>query len=213
MGMKQWLFVVASSLGMTTAALYERQRALVRAGLLHARPGRGPGSGVDFDAPSVAMLLIAVLATESLSEVEELAKATARLRSVEKRCPLTGKPTFGSALAAVLASVPLAERVQWVEVRRSGVTNVTGRIYFSPTPEERAAFNKKYNVSEEEAAAMERAQARVSSVPYPLVSYFGSEGRISPQTSLFRRQSVLQYPIFIAEKLAIFSARVKEVKE
>ena len=37
---------LARALDMTSAALYERQRALVRASLLQQRPGHGPGSGV-----------------------------------------------------------------------------------------------------------------------------------------------------------------------
>jgi hypothetical protein len=50
-------------------ALYERQRALVRGGLLKAKEGRGPGSGVKATPESVAMLVISVLATDSLSDV------------------------------------------------------------------------------------------------------------------------------------------------
>lgn len=61
---------LALALGMTPAAIYERQRALVRAGLIQQRPGHGPGSGVLATPQSVAMLLIAILATDSLSETE-----------------------------------------------------------------------------------------------------------------------------------------------
>src|SRR5262245_9780419 len=95
---------LVKSLAITPAAIYERQRALVRVGLLRARPGRGPGSGVPADAKSVATLLISILATGSLSEVEDQTKAVASLKSANGRCKITGKRTFGAALAATLAS-------------------------------------------------------------------------------------------------------------
>jgi|APCry1669193181_1035450.scaffolds.fasta_scaffold75043_2 hypothetical protein len=50
-------------------ALYERQRELVRCGLLPVRGGRGPGSGVPLTAETLATFLIGLLATDSLSEV------------------------------------------------------------------------------------------------------------------------------------------------
>ena len=53
------------------------------------------------------MLLISVLATGSLSEVEEHTKAIANLKSVDGRCPVTGKKTFGAALTAALKSEEL----------------------------------------------------------------------------------------------------------
>jgi hypothetical protein len=106
---------------MTPAALYERQRALVRAGLLQAKRGRGPGSGVRLTANTVALLLIAVLATDSLSDTEEKARAVAKLRSAT-RCSLTGANTFGSALAAILASSDISKRVRSISVTRTGPT-------------------------------------------------------------------------------------------
>jgi hypothetical protein len=105
---------------MTPAALYERQRALVRARLLQAKSGRGPGSGVRLTADTVALLLIAVLATDSLSDTEEKARAVANLRSL--RCSLTGTNTFGAALAAILASNDLSKRVRSISVTRTGPT-------------------------------------------------------------------------------------------
>jgi len=60
---------LAKAVGMTPAAIYERQRALVHAGLLHPRSGRGPGSGVPADAKSVAILLISLLASVALCAV------------------------------------------------------------------------------------------------------------------------------------------------
>lgn len=97
--LKSFIPPLAKAVGMTPAALYERQRALVRAGLLQAESGRGPGSGVRTTAQSVAMLLIALLATDSLSETAERTKLFARLK-----CLPNAKTTFASALAALLTS-------------------------------------------------------------------------------------------------------------
>jgi DNA-binding IscR family transcriptional regulator len=111
---------MAGALGTSPAALYERQRALVRAGLLHPLPGHGPGSGVRATPESVALLLIALLATGSLTETEEQTARIMNLKSATKRCPLTGKKTFSTALASVLASEELAKRVQSIGVERGG---------------------------------------------------------------------------------------------
>ena len=80
--LRSYLFKLSELLGLTPIALYERQRELVRAGLLHAEGTRGPGAGVRLSPEAVAVLLISVLATDSLSEVaertREIAGATAR---------------------------------------------------------------------------------------------------------------------------------------
>ena len=44
------------------------------------------------------MLLISVVATNSLSDVEEQTRIIANLKNVRGRCPLTGKKTFAAAL-------------------------------------------------------------------------------------------------------------------
>jgi hypothetical protein len=61
---------LAPAFNMTPAALYERQRVLVRAGWLSGKEGKGPGSGVHATPHSVSLLLISALATDSLSEVQ-----------------------------------------------------------------------------------------------------------------------------------------------
>ena len=118
--LKGFIPTLARLVGMTPAALYERQRVLVRAGLLQVKSGRGPGSGVRLTADTVALLLIAVLASDSLSDTEEKARAVANLRSV--RCPLTGMNTFRAALASILASSDLSKRVRSISVTRTGPT-------------------------------------------------------------------------------------------
>jgi hypothetical protein len=50
-------------------AFYERQRELVRCGLLPVRGGRGPGSGVPLTAETLATFLIGLLATDGLADV------------------------------------------------------------------------------------------------------------------------------------------------
>jgi hypothetical protein len=109
--LKSFLFGVAPVIGITGAALYERQRALVSLGLLKTTVGRGPGSGVPFSAQNFAAVLISVLAARSLSEVDQyvvdLCKATPDgtlpfgpgRRYWEK----LGKPTFLTDVGRVLA--------------------------------------------------------------------------------------------------------------
>ena len=118
--LKSFLPHLAKVLQMSPLALYERQRALVRAGLLESRPGRGPGSGVPANAKSLTMLLISTLATDSLSEVEEQTKAVARLKSVNGRCPVTGKRTFAAALTATVESEALRRWALSATATRSG---------------------------------------------------------------------------------------------
>lgn len=111
---------LARELDMTPDCLYERQRALTRAGLIKGKEGWGPGSGVRATPHSVAMLLIAVLAAHSLSDVVESTKRYAWLKAERGVCPITGKKTFGSALVAILASPRLAGDAHTITVRRGG---------------------------------------------------------------------------------------------
>jgi hypothetical protein len=67
--LKSIIPLLADLVALSEHALYERQRALVRGGLIKGREGRGPGSGVEATPETVAMLLISVLATDSLSSV------------------------------------------------------------------------------------------------------------------------------------------------
>jgi hypothetical protein len=110
--LKAFLYGVAPLIGMTTAALYERQRALVKLGLLTPFPGRGPGSGVPFSAENAAAVIISVLASDSLSEVDERVVALCRAQtgdvaSIGKRDAqwkaVVGEPTFHSEVANVLS--------------------------------------------------------------------------------------------------------------
>lgn len=103
---------IATILGESDSALYERQRLLVAEGLLHSVQGRGRGSGVRASPAALATLLIAMLATPTWSETvpatHELIRAWP---SKDGKCSLTGGVTFQDALTRVLADESLAERV------------------------------------------------------------------------------------------------------
>ena len=101
--LKFYIPTLAYRLGTTAAALYERQRALMRAGILLCSPGRGPGSGVQVSPQSVALLLIGISTTDSLSDTPEKVRIFAGARSApDGKCPLTGTSYFADAVARVL---------------------------------------------------------------------------------------------------------------
>jgi hypothetical protein len=113
---------LARHLQISPAALYERQRALVRAGLLSAdgTQQRGPGGGVRATALSVAHLLVAILATDNLSETEERANLVAKAKLAGgSRSPFQPIPRFVDAVAAVLTSKGLRSQVVDVRVSRT----------------------------------------------------------------------------------------------
>jgi hypothetical protein len=98
---------IAPTLGLTTAALYERQRALVRLKLLPTPKGRGPGSGAEATPETVALLLTAVLAASDLSDVDDRVRRLALAAFTEKkaeRCRWTGAQTFVDAVSFLLSN-------------------------------------------------------------------------------------------------------------
>ena len=122
--LKAYAPLLAWRLGTTPAALYERQRALVRDGILEQSEGRGPGSGVHAAPYSVALLLVAILATDSLSETAEKVKifAPAKSAAADGHCTLTGEPTFVEAVALVLDMA----RQHWRKIVDITVSRTTG---------------------------------------------------------------------------------------
>jgi hypothetical protein len=111
--------VIEQRTGATRFVLYERQRVLLKAGMLAAGPGRGPGSGIRVTAPSAALLLITILATDTLSEAVARAQEFASAKPKEgRRCPLTGMTTFVDALAAILSAAG-ARKVTEVTISRN----------------------------------------------------------------------------------------------
>ena len=124
-GLKSFLYGVAPILGVTGAVLYERQRALVSLGVLKAAKGRGPGSGVPLTAENVAAVIISVLVTDNLAEVDErvvnLINAPPRTKD-RNQWIKAGRPTFCTGVAAVLSggarSWPLEHSVGEIRVDR-----------------------------------------------------------------------------------------------
>jgi hypothetical protein len=107
-------------LGLNPMTLYERQRALVRHGLLDAEAGRGPGSGVRTTASSVARLLVSALATDRLSEAYSRTRVIADARPAEvDRCPYTGARSFWEGLTRLLSMSGVAAGVIEVTVSRT----------------------------------------------------------------------------------------------
>jgi hypothetical protein len=99
---------------MTGATLYERQRVLTTLGVLEATPGRGPGSGVPLTPDAVAAVIISLLATDSLSEVDQRVVA---LCNAVPGDPVgihkdlwrsKGSPTFKTEIGRFLSGQPLA---------------------------------------------------------------------------------------------------------
>ncbi|MDB5609830.1 MAG: hypothetical protein JWP25_6730 [Bradyrhizobium sp.] len=108
---------LAEVLKVNRTTLYERQRALVREGLLDALPGHGRGSGVRATSESVAMLTIGMLASVSLADVGPLARSFGEAGSIASKCPLTGAKTFHAALSRIFSDETLAERVSGISVQ------------------------------------------------------------------------------------------------
>ena len=113
---------IADLLRVSPHALYERQRALVTEGLLKSKPGRGPGSGTPFSAETVAVLIISMLATDSIKDSAEATRALcdARLMAL----PLgqedeLGRPqTFKVAMVNALSSDAFVNKINFLRVHR-----------------------------------------------------------------------------------------------
>jgi hypothetical protein len=111
------LSALAEVLNVNRTTLYERQRALVREGLLEALPGHGRGSGVPATPESVAMLTIGMLASVNLADVGPLARSFSEAGSIASKCPLTGGKTFRAALSRIFSDDLIAKRVNGIAVR------------------------------------------------------------------------------------------------
>jgi hypothetical protein len=126
--LKRYTPILADYLDLTSDALYERQRVLVRLNLLEAPSGRGPGSGIRATPSAVSQIIVAVLATDSLSEIDLKARGLGNGRAENKVCPLTGRNDFLGALESILTSEVLAKKVTSIEVERS---TLKATIYFN----------------------------------------------------------------------------------
>src|SRR4051812_38430022 len=123
--LKAFLPTLGKIFGISPDALYSRQRALTALGLLEYVPGRGPGSGVPLSAESVAALVIALMAADSLqgtdARVVVLCEAVPTGGDYHKImnpiCPLTNATSFKSAVAHLLVSPQLLDaNFAWIYV-------------------------------------------------------------------------------------------------
>jgi hypothetical protein len=122
---------LSGALGLTEGQIYERQRQLVKAGLLFSKKGMGPGSGVQATPQNVSLVLTTLLAVQR-GDVIKRTKLLAASKPEVSPCPHTGKTSFVEVLADILigpAAFPkttrwwpnqimvtrdtLAARIQW----------------------------------------------------------------------------------------------------
>jgi hypothetical protein len=133
-------FPLAECLDVTPDLVYERQRALTRAGHFSgAVEGKGPGSGVRATPHNVTQLLLSLLATDSLSDAVTKMLLLAGAKHRNGKCPLTGETRFGRALEKILTTESLEEATRAIEVFR-GREKASAKITFK-TPQGRVAFS------------------------------------------------------------------------
>lgn len=111
---------LAPVFGYSVPAMYERQKALVRMGILPKATGRGWASGGATANPhSVAWMIMSVLATDNLSEVPTETPALAECGVFHSAgCPFPKNTIFVDAVASILADIELAFRVNRVGADR-----------------------------------------------------------------------------------------------
>ncbi len=107
--------VLSDILGEPPDTLRTRQRALVAAGLLDSKPGKGPGRGVPATPKTLAQFLIGTCTGADGPFAKGIARATA-----PGTCRLTGAATFVDALAVILSDKALAERVRQIRIAING---------------------------------------------------------------------------------------------
>jgi hypothetical protein len=103
---------LSAALGLTQAQIYERQRLLVKGGLLVSKKGMGPGTGVQATPHNVAVVLTTLLAVQR-GDVVKRTKLLATAKPELCPCPHTGKTSFVGVLSEILAgptAFPLTRR-------------------------------------------------------------------------------------------------------
>jgi hypothetical protein len=119
--LKAFLPQFSKQVGLSVDALYERQRALVRLGLMES-VGRGPGGGTPARAETVAQLLTALLLVDGPSELDAGRFARTFKAPLQDRkrpiCGLTKQKSFGAAVTCVLNETAIARKVNLVTLNR-----------------------------------------------------------------------------------------------
>lgn len=116
--LKSILPYLSAELGLSVAALYERQRALVRLELLPEPSHYGPGGGAPLTLFNVSLVLATILYADRLSEVQKAKKSDIAhiARWVQKQMMVRDRPPI----------------VEWRRARRksiSGGIGVEARIH------------------------------------------------------------------------------------
>ena len=124
--LKKYSEKLAQPMGTTPAALYERQRQLVRLKLLTVPEKTGPGGGIRATPANVAMLLLAALVTDNLSEISANIGKIARTTPNEGRCRVTRAPSLIAALTRILSDPAIASDITSLTFYRSEGTASIG---------------------------------------------------------------------------------------
>jgi hypothetical protein len=113
-------------LGMTPATLHMRQLAYMRLGLLPAKAGRGPGSGVPGTAGALAAFLVALMTDATVDENVPAARALAGATPPDFMGVRKPGPTFKDELTRILAHETLAAQVEHIQLLSSGHAIISG---------------------------------------------------------------------------------------
>ena len=108
---------LAAQTGMTTLAVYERQRSLTRARLL-VGGSQGPGMGAQLSPSAVALLLISILASDSLTESGTRVGVLAAMKPVNKP-PYSSWGTLLDTITAILSGSGMAAEIRSIEISRT----------------------------------------------------------------------------------------------
>lgn len=188
--LKAFSSMLAEVLGTTPAAVYERQRALVRRGLLPTPVGRGRGNGVPASAATLAIIILAFMATDNLSETDDrvrrLASAEYQSRRSKPRglrepppCELTGQRTFLDALVALLQkNVPptcvsvtvwrnqLTAEINWSDLGEGPFRS----SYFGASVERESYLHVKAHLEDRALALLRTALQKIEVSAMPVVA-------------------------------------------
>lgn len=142
--LKAYTLTLARHLGMSPNALYERQRELVRHGLLDVGRKRGPGGGVRTTQESIALLTLSAMASESLVDTARKTKAVADAQIIETTSgTFVGYRTLLQAFSRVLVQQSLASKATLTISRTAPRATLVLRGSHSPfRPEEMFAFGE-----------------------------------------------------------------------
>jgi hypothetical protein len=115
-------------LGMTPMTLHMRQLAYMRWGLLPAKAGRGPGSGVPGTPDALAEFLIALVTDATVAENVPAAYALAGANPPDISGVRKTSPTFKDELTRILSDVSLAAQVEGIHFLASGHAVISAKL-------------------------------------------------------------------------------------